>query len=228
VKEKRITGPEGEIAYSDPRMVAVGLSRRTYGSIEGISLFGSSVKNQSVISLRISQAELTRSLSSDCIHGDIKPIIEVLLTPLQLSELITGMNIGTGVPATLIQHNGERFDIPEFPSYADQFGDEIKEGLESVVSRMREAEKDITDLIDDPKPIGKTGRKNLRDMIVSYRNYIEGCIPFVISIFANQTNRAVEEAKAEVESFVQETIIKTGITELMKRFPKIKNKTEDK
>jgi hypothetical protein len=209
-------------------MVTVGFSRQIHGGIEGVSLFGSSVKNHQVISLRITQADLTRNLSSDWIHGDIKPIIEVLLTPLQFAELLTTLNVGSGVPATLVQHNGKRFDIPEFPSHAEQFRDEIKGDLETVISKMREAEKAITDLIEDPRPVGKAVRKNLRDMVVSYRNFIEEHIPFVVSQFAKQINRTIVEAKADVDAFVQDTVVRTGIAELKKRAPQIENKTEDK
>lgn len=228
MKAEKRTDSMGGITYSDPSMVTVGFSRQNHGAIEGVSLFGSSVKNHQVVSLRITQADLTRNLSSDWIHGDIKPIIEVLLTPLQFAELLTTLNVGSGVPATLVQHNGERFDIPEFPSHAEQFRDEIKYSLEAVVSRMREAEKAITDIIDDPKPVGKAVRKNIRDMVASYRNFIEEHIPFVISQFADQMNRTVVEAKAEVDAFVQETIVKTGIAELKKQAPQIENKREDR
>jgi hypothetical protein len=75
VKGEKRTDSIGGITYSDPTMVTVGFSRQTYGNIEGVSLFGSSVKNHQVISLRITQADLTRNLSSDWIHGDLKPII---------------------------------------------------------------------------------------------------------------------------------------------------------
>jgi hypothetical protein len=151
-----------------------------------------------------------------------------LFTPLQFAELLTTLNVGSGVPATLVQHNGERFDIPEFPSHAEQFKDEIKDDIETVISKMREAEKAITDIIEDPRPVGKAVRKNLRDMVTSYRNFIEEHIPFVISQFARQMNRTVVEAKADVDAFVQETIVKTGIAELKKQAPQIENATEDK
>lgn len=228
MKVEKRTDSIGGITYSDPTMVTVGFSRQIHGGIEGVSLFGSSVKNHQVISLRITQADLTRNLSSDWIHGDIKPIIEVLLTPLQFAELLTTLNVGSGVPATLVQHNGKRFDIPEFPSHAEQFRDEIKGDLETVISKMREAEKAITDLIEDPRPVGKAVRKNLRDMVVSYRNFIEEHIPFVVSQFAKQINRTIVEAKADVDAFVQDTVVRTGIAELKKRAPQIENKTEDK
>jgi hypothetical protein len=227
VKVEKRNDSMGKISYSDPAMVMVGFSRQTYGDIEGTSLFGSSVKNHQVISLRITQADLTRHLSSDWIHGDIKPIIEVLLTPLQFSELLTTLNVGSGVPGTLVQHNGERFSIPKFPSHAEQFKNEIKDDLETLIANMRETEKAIVELIDDPKPVGKAVRKNLHNMIVSYRNFIEEHIPFVLSQFVKQMNRAVVEAKANVDSFVQKTIVKTGIAELKKQAPQIESKRED-
>ena len=227
MKAEKRTDSIGGITYSDPTMVTVGFSRQTYGGIKGVSLFGSSVKNHQVISLRITQADLTRNLSSDWIHGDLKPIIEVLLTPLQFAELLTTLNVGSGVPATLVYHNGESFDIPEFPSHGEQFRDEIKDDMEVVISTMREAEKEITDLIEDPKPVGKAVRKKLLDMVASYRNFIESHIPFVISQFGKQMDRTVVEAKADVDAFVQDTIVKTGIAELKKQAPQIEDKTED-
>jgi hypothetical protein len=45
---------------------------------------------------------------------------------------------------------------------------------------------------------------------------------------AEQMNRTVVEAKADVDAFVQETVAKTGIAELKKQAPQIENKKEDK
>jgi hypothetical protein len=213
----------GGITYSDPTMVIVGFSRQTHGGLNGVSLFGSSVNNHEVISLKITQGEVNRHLSEDWYHGDIAPIVEVLLSPMQFAELLTSLNIGSGVPGTLVQHGAERFQIPIYPSRADQFKDEIKGDLQSVVITMREAEKEISTLIDDPKPIGKAVRKKLRVMVESYRNFIEHHIPFIIDQFGRQMNRTVVEAKAEVDAFVQDTAMKTGIEELKRRVPEIED-----
>jgi hypothetical protein len=148
VKEKT----NGGFTYSDPTMVQVGFSRQTYGS-EGVTLFGSSVKNNNVISLKISQSEVNRRLSQDWYHAEPRPIIEVLLTPLQFSELLTTMNVGFGVPGTLARHGDQNFEVPEYPSKAEQFKEEVIGDLKAVIEQINAAGQIIEDLIDGPKPI---------------------------------------------------------------------------
>jgi hypothetical protein len=225
--EKKKNTDFGGTTYSDPSMVMVGFSRQTHGG-NGVSLFGSSVQNHNVISLKITKAELNRHLSRDWYHGDVEPILEVLLSPTQFAELLTSMNVEFGVPGTLVQHGKERFEIPVFPSRAEQFKDEIRDDLLEVASTMRKAEKEIPDLLDDPKPIGKAIRKKLRDMVKSYYDFIERNIPFVIDQFSKQMNKTVVEAKAEVDAFVQNTVIKTGIAELKKSTPQLTDTREFK
>jgi hypothetical protein len=63
-------------------------------------------------------------------------------------------------------------------------------------------------------------------MVASYRTFIEDHIPFIISQFSKQMGRTVVEAKADVDAFVHDTIVKTGIAELKKQAPQIEDKTE--
>jgi hypothetical protein len=213
---------DGKITYSDPTMVQVGFDRQTYSG--SVSLFGSSVKNSNVISLQIHRTDLNRNLSQDWYHAESKPIIEVLMTPLQFSELLTTMNIGFGVPGTLVQHEDERFDLPEYPSRAEQFKDEVADDLKTVIDKMDKAGKVLEDMLDDPKPMGKREKKELRDLVESYRKLIENHLPFVMNQFSKQMAKTVTEARADVDAFVQDTIVKTGIAELKKQAPQIEDR----
>jgi hypothetical protein len=216
IKEKS----DGGFTYSDPTMVQVGFSRQTYGG-KGVTLFGSSVKNSSVISLTISQSEVNRHLSQDWYHAKPRPIIEVLLTPLQFSELLTTMNVGFGVPGTLVKHGDQNFEVPEYPSKAEQFKEEVSVDLKEVIEQINEAGQIIEGLLDDTKPIGKSVRKQLKDLVDSYRRLIEGHFPFVINQFSKQMAKTVAEAKAEVDAFVEDTVVKTGIEALKNQRLKI-------
>jgi hypothetical protein len=212
---------ESMTTYSDPAMVMVGLSRQTWGGgSDGVSLFGSSVKNNNVIALTIYQAEVNRHLSHDWYTAK-SPIIEVVLSPLQFAELITTMNIGFGVPGTLVRHNGEYFKFPKMPSKTEQFKEEISGDMKAVIDKLNEAGQVIEGLIDDPKPIGKQVRKQLKALVNSLRETFENKLPFIINQFGKQMARTATEAKAEVDAFVDHEIAKTGIEELRKQNPKL-------
>jgi hypothetical protein len=217
---------DGEITYSDPTMVQVGFSRQTYSG-DGASLFGSSVKNSNIISLTIHRTELNRHLSQDWYHANSKPIIEVLLSPLQFAELLTTMNVGFGVPGTLVRHEDEHFDLPEYPSRAEQFRNEAADDLKTVIDNMNKAGKVLEDMLEDPKPMGKQARKELKNLVESYCRMIEDHLPYVLNQFSKQMAKTVTEAKADVDAFVQDTIVKTGIAELKKQAPQIEDRTED-
>jgi hypothetical protein len=65
--------------YKDPAMVTVQFDRISAGGLKGHVLFGSSVACDQLISLKITQAEISRNLSEDWVHGDIAPITPSLL-----------------------------------------------------------------------------------------------------------------------------------------------------
>jgi hypothetical protein len=216
-KEKTNNG----VCYSDPTMVMVGFSRKTYSGMDGISLFGSSVKNSQVISLTIYPADVERHLSDDWYHAKSKPLIEVLLSPLQFAELLTTMNIGFGIPGTMTRYGDQFFELPEYPSTAEQFGEEVQDDLKVVADKILKAGKVIENLIDDPKPIGKQVRNELKYLVSSYRKLIEDHLPFVLNQLGRHMAKTVTEAKADVDAFVENTIVKTGIAELKKQRPQI-------
>lgn len=216
---------DDRIRYTDPAMVMVGFSRQTRGG-DGATLFGSSVKNSNIISLQIVPAEVDRHLSQDWFHGKNKPIIEVLLSPLQFAELLTTMNVGSGVPGTLAFYNDQYYTMPKMPEKAEEFKDEIAADLQNIINKLNEAEEVIQKFIDDPKPIGKQARRQLKDLVSSFRNTIKHHFPFIISQFSRQLARTVSEAKAEVDAFVEHTITQTGIEELRKKYPQIEDMSE--
>jgi hypothetical protein len=215
----------GGIEYSDPAMVTVSFSRQTVGG-RGTSLFGCSVKNHSVISLKVHPATVDRNLSQDWVHEQMIPIVEVLLSPNQFAELLTTMNSCPGTPGTLVLYNGERYETPEFPSKSEQFKNEAKANIEKAMKGLGETEDAITAMLDDPKPIGKAVRKQLRDMVRVYRRLLEDHVPFLMDQFARQMNKTVSEAKAEVDAFVTDMAIRTGLESLKKSAPQIEDKGE--
>ena len=211
--------PIGGIDYKHPAMVTVQLSRQTI--TPGVTLFGSSVKNSSMVSLKVLHAEMNRSLSRDWVHGDIRPIIEVLLSPMQFAELITSMNIGSGVPGTLHYHNGELYDYPELPTKSEQFREEIQEAVSNTLRSLKEAQAKINKILEDDKPVGKKGKVELKELLGNLNRLANSTLPFIGEQFAKQINKTVAEAKAEVDAFVSHVALETGINTIRENAPQM-------
>lgn len=204
------------IEYRHPAMVTVQFSRVRVG---GISLFGSEVEHHTVIALRVSQADVKRELSQDWIHGDIRPIIEVFLSPTQFSDLLTTMNVGTGVPGTLRYHDGEHFSSPEMPSKGQQFRAETLSALTDTMSQLRKAHSALSDALCDDKPMGKKAKAELASMVASVERLVSDKLPFIMNQFSRQMARVVVEAKGEVDAFVNHAITSAGLEAIRSAAP---------
>lgn len=63
-------------------------------------LFGSSIEHQHFIELTISRASRSRQFQHDHYMPD-QELISVFMSPTQFAELLTSLNVGTGVPVTI-------------------------------------------------------------------------------------------------------------------------------
>lgn len=200
--------PIGGIDYKHPAMVTVSFTRQNW---PGVSLFGSSVKNHTVIALKITPCYMNRSLSRDSTLGSIQPIAEVLLSPMQFAELLTSMNVGSGVPGTLHYLNGEIYEPPEMPTKSEQFRNEISEVVNETLSALKSAQDKINSILEDDKPIGKKGKVELRGLLSRLERLAKSTLPFIGEQFSKQMSKTVVEAKAEVDAFVTHAIQETGL-----------------
>jgi hypothetical protein len=208
--------------YKDPTMVAVQFNRINAGGMKGHVLFGSSIACDHLISLKITQAEVSRNLSKDWFHGDLSSIIEVWLTPSQFSELLTSMNYGSGAPGTLRFLRGEgHFDLPELPSKSDQFKEEIDEDIKNFRLNIIRASEKAQELLDNPKPPTKATRLELKRMIDNIGAFAKSQLPFVMDQFNQQMAKTLSECKAEVDAFVTHVVQKTGLDALKDGAPQI-------
>ena len=64
-------------------------------------LFGSSVQHRDTIRLTLKEGEVKRSLNTDWYFGG-KQLFEVEMSLSQFAELITSLNMGDGIPVTIL------------------------------------------------------------------------------------------------------------------------------
>ena len=215
----KTTEEKDRTVYEDPAFVTVGFFRQEHGS-SGTSLFGSDVKHQHTIAMRVSEAEKIRDrhLSRDWVHPG-KVMLEVVFSPIQFSELLTSMNIGEGIPATLSYHNGQDYAMPQMETHAQAFKKEIAQDVQSVYSGIQGAYKRAEVLLGSSKPLTRPEKDELLGAIEKVNRLFSDHLPFIVDQFSRSLSKMVSEAKADVDAFVERTILKTGIEELHKNKP---------
>lgn len=188
----------------------IGFSR--VSSTGGRNFFGSSVKSSHYIELTIRRGHRTRNLNQYW-YGPDEEIVELRLSPNQFAELLTTMNMGSGVPCT-IQYVG-RTKMEECPSIdqREKFEREFAHDVKSAVVSAKQLAADVEELFKRPT-VNKGDRLAVLEKLRMLMQEIESNMPFVQTQFNEAMDKTVAEAKGEVEAFVNHKIHSLGIAAL--------------
>lgn len=192
---------------------AINLSRVSTG---GIDLFGSSIKNESIIALRINEAEEVEMFGK-VKHAKKGRLIEVYMSQNQFSELITTMNVSEGVPCTInwIREKGS-IARPGRTNRREVTESTLKDTINNLVDRLEEIQKDVESL-KSKQSVSKKDKDKLAFDLMVFRNHLESNIPFVEKVFKEVMDKVVTEAKAEVDATVVHAVQSFGLEELKNR-----------
>ncbi len=196
-------------------------------SSRGHNLFGSSIEHCQTITLRIMKAKVARGMSEDNIFSDHStPYIEIEMSQNQFAELITSLNMGSGVPVTLRYLNGKRMEECPHESNRKKINQEIKEDFKEFSKMADDVIATVEALMEKPT-VNKGDKKALLDKVKMLKMRLETNIPFVHKQFDEFMDKTVAQAKGEVEAFVSNIANKLGIKEL-KNYFNAKQISEDK
>ena len=184
------------------------------------NLFGSSVDCNHYVELEISSGVEIDNGSYHSYLPTGKPHIRVAFSPAQFAELLTSMNVGSGVPCTIKNIAGERIDmipdeihVNELDRQKDNFKKEMKELSES----LHNAQNRIKELLSLPR-LTKEQKDELRNVLYKGIQDIDSNIPFYMEMFDEATDNIVQEAKAEIDATVHNCVLNAGIKALGEEF----------
>lgn len=190
---------------SHPSYGILSLSRSNISG-NGVALFGSSIRHNDTIRLCISQGVIDRHSNESkyyANHAAASQYIEVEMSYSQFAEAITSLNIGGGVPVTVMRVNGQR--MPPCP-YEDKqmlMRQEFLILAESVNTDIKSHTKEIAELLQNKKTLNNGDKEFILSALNSATAKISDHMPFMNEMFAEQMEKTITEAKGEFESFLQ-------------------------
>ena len=175
---------------------------RTYCSGQK-NLFGSSIKHSETITLKISPAYMARDLNYDRYYADNIPYIEIEMSQAQFAQAITSLNMGAGVPVTLTRLNGEYIEPCPFVDKREQFSNEFRADMQRVSKALDEVTAEVEKLVEEKRTFSKADREKILKALRDVKQQIGSNYPYMFSMFNEQMDKTVSEAKAEIESHLQ-------------------------
>lgn len=186
----------------------VGFSRITGSSGR---MFGSSLPNQGTfVRLRLTRATRRHELGRDWYHGETQTMYEVDLSSAQFAELLTSMNVGSGVPCTIRHAEGRRMeDPPDELLEAEQVRTDFKGKTEAVAKRLDGMKARIDEILAK-KSVTVADRKEVADLTMMIVQEVRSNLPFWLSQFNEATQKITSAAKAEVDAFMTAAVMTAG------------------
>jgi len=182
-------------------------------------LFGSSLKtHESYVTLKVARAERIHSLGRDSYYGGLRgDHFEVDLSAAQFAELLTTMNVGSGVPATLRYANGKKVEPPpDVRLEVEKVREGFKLDMEELAGRCKDSIREVGELLEK-KSLTKADRDAIMSKFRKVMMEVESNTPFMLSQFEEATEKVVSHAKAEVDAFVAHNVIAEGLRSIRER-----------
>ena len=191
-----------------------------------VRLFGSHLEDHPVgYELTVQRAErIHDTLHFDRfmpLHDDAgylgRHLVSVRLSAAQFTDMITNMNNGMGVPATITEHDGVAMEpVPaEHKEERRQIADDFKAKMEDVKASLQPYVESIETILGK-KAIGKKDREDIQGNLTRLIREVSTRAGFTMDMFSEAVDKMETHAKAEVESYAESVIRSAGIAHIKK------------
>lgn len=190
-------------------------------SSTGTRMFGSHLDQHGVM-FRFTLLRAKRvhtDLIRDRIYEDYEAecprLVEFELTAAQFVELMTSLNVGQGVPCTLVSVAGvEMEEVPEaVKSEAEMIHEKFTEDMRDVATTLRPMTDEIEEVLS-AKSITKAGREKIRNSVFHIVKKISDSAPYAMRSFTESAGRRLAQGKAELDAIANTALMRAGLKAL--------------
>lgn len=223
-------GPEINVSGHKDEPLGTSERHESYGQISfsrinatpPINLYGSNIKHGSIISLTIRRSAKNHNLYNDTYYGD-EEIIDVYMSPAQFAELLTSLNVGSGVPCTIQHIFYHRMSGCPEENQRKVNKQEFEETCKEIVHKSQSLIAEVTHMFESKKNINKTDRKDIIGNLQHICNIFTSRIPFIKEQYDEAMEKTETEVKAAVDNFVTHALVSIGAKALKNKLIELPN-----
>ena len=220
---KEVKSPTHDIEYSHPAFGCVTVTNWTSGN--AVRLFGSDLGHSGGITLAFYEATSLRGLSTDRHHpGPI--LLEIDMSESQWARFVASSGKGCGTPVTITAkrtgpiEQPPRIAAPEL-SKREVHGEEMRAQLHKKLETARKCTEAIAAMLDGSGSISKTALRAVYKDLDLAVSHLPGSTQFIYDTFAEATENLANDAKLEIEAFVDNLATQLGIEQLRLMAPQV-------
>jgi uncharacterized protein (DUF342 family) len=181
------------------------------------NFYGSDLTQGNYITMEVHQSEIYREITCDRYFETGIPLIKVRLTSGQFAELITSMNMGSGIPCTIERLMGKKVEeLPNIQSKKENVHGKFEEKMIAFQKTIESNQKRIAELTSKPT-LTKNDRAEINEMTRLINQELLQNIPYYTRCFQETMDKTVFEAKLEVENAILHKVNALGLSELHKQ-----------
>lgn len=176
--------------------------------------YGSELQQDHYITMELSQSGVQRELTQDRYYTTGVPIVKIRMTSGQFAEMITSMNVGSGVCCTIERLSGKKVaDLPEQESRKEFVHRKFEDRMKAFANSIRENKNRAKEIVKK-KTLSKQDIHDLTHQLEWITTEVESNIPFFAKCFQETMDEVVFEAKLEVENAIQHKVSVLGLNAL--------------
>ncbi len=166
------------------------------------TLFGSAVKHNNTVMIRLSEGEEERAFH-EYKQSPRKLLFEVEMSKAQFADFISSAGYYEGVPCT-IRHRADIKEIipdPPFHDEKEMAANEFKYKNNKVNQTIDTLIDDVQSIFSEKKNITKKDRDTILNVLESIQREVKSNTNFAMDMFVENTEKITTQAKAEIEAF---------------------------
>lgn len=167
-------------------------ANRVGSSPPGAVLFDSDIRHQNYVVLRISAAQRKRDLYRDWIGTTRVPFIEVAMSEAQWASFVSSMNVGDGVPCTVLEREG-------VPGPGMPYEPRLRESMHEVEGAAAASAESVRAAFAAYKASKTAG--NLRSLEAAIEN-VPANLRFAAESLSGHAENVVQRTRADIEAMV--------------------------
>ncbi len=184
-------------------------------------LFGSSIKHQNTIHMRVNACQENRGLNRYWYYPRAT-IIDIEMSYSQFAEAIVTMNT-TGVPCTIRRVMDHKMEDCPGESQREMFEKEFKDEVLNITKIVQDLKNASDELLHKKGALKVSEKKELASMLHMLVMEVRQNLPFIQSSYNEAMDKTTMEAKSEIESFVNHQVNTLGLDQFKKQFIQLTN-----
>lgn len=211
IKTKRDDHMSG-YTYTHPSFGLISVNNTQVGG-GGTQLFGSETFNNSYVSIKIKECEVTQDLGKNWYFGK-KILTEVSMTPVQYAEMISNPNT-TGVPCTIKSTESKgRIESKQLRTIVEFTKSEVERAAIDIKSQALNLSREVGDILSKKGTLKVSDKDAIRKLVNSLVRDVNSNLKFQEKCVMESIERASMEAKADIDHHITGAINKLGVKTL--------------